>query len=150
MEIVLYKNASEPNKIGKVLSDALTLTGTLREESSVMNPSFRVASNSNLTEYNYAHILLFGRYYFIRKITIERTGVWNIDLDCDVLESFKPEILEKVALIGRQENIYNLNINDPDWKVYANKQVLTRYFPSGFADTGTYYLTVVGGYGEQE
>lgn len=146
MNIVLYKNASDNNTIGKSLSGALTLSGALRDESSVISPSFRLTSAANIAQYNYAYIESFGRYYFIKGITVERTGVWSLDLDVDVLESFKAEILSLDATLLRQENEYNLYLNDPEWKVYTNKQVLTREFPSGFLDSGNYFLTVVGGY----
>lgn len=146
MNIILYKNASDNNTIGKLLSGAVTLSGVLRDESSVISPSFRVASNTNLAQYNYAYNESFGRYYFINGITVERTGVWSLDLECDVLESFKTEILSNSAIIERQENEYNLYFSDPEWKVYENDRVMTRAFPSGFSETGCYYLTVAGGY----
>lgn len=146
MNIVLYKNASDNNTIGKSLSGALTLSGALRDESSVISPSFRLTSASNIAQYNYAYIESFGRYYFIKEITVERTGVWTLDLECDVLESFKSEILSLEATLLRQENEYNLYFTDPEYKIYPNQQVLTRSFPSGFAETGTFYLTASGGY----
>lgn len=146
MNIILYKNSSDNNTIGKSLSGAVTLSGVLRDESSVISPSFRIASNTNLSQYNYAYIESFGRYYFIKGITVERTGVWSLDLECDVVDSFKTEILANSAIIERQENEYNLYFADPEWKVYENDRVMTRNFPSGFSDEGYYYLTVAGGY----
>lgn len=145
MNIVLYKNASDKNTIGKSLSGAITLSGVLRDESSILSPNIRIASNTNLSHYNYAYIDSFGRYYFV-SITVERTGVWSLDLECDVLESFKTEILANSAIIERQENEYNLYFADPEWKVYENDRVMTRTFPSGFTEEGYYYLTVAGGY----
>ena len=150
MQIILYNNASEPNTINKTISNALTLSGALREESSISKPKFRICSNSNLAQYNYCYIPEFARYYFISEIVIERNGVWNISTKCDVLESFKEKILGLEAVIGRQEKEYNLYFSDPEWKVYENDRVMTRDFPSGFDNTGTYYLTVAGGYREME
>lgn len=146
MQIILYNNASEPNTINKTISNALTLSGALLEESSIYNPKFRICSNSDLSQYNYCYIPEFARYYFISEIVIERNGIYNISTKCDVLESFKEKILELEGVIGRQENEFNLYFSDPEWKVYANDQVITREFPSGFDNIGTYYLTVAGGY----
>ena len=64
----------------------------------------------------------------------------------DYLSSWWNSVKENTAVIARQENKYNLYLNDPEWKIYTNKQVLTRQFPSGFLDSGNYFLTVVGGY----
>lgn len=149
MNITFYKNTSEPNTINKTLSGALSLTGALRDESSVYSPNFRVCSNSDLTQYNYCYIPQFGRYYYISEIVIERTGIWNIALRCDVLESFKNSILNLEATIQRQENEYNLYFADPEWKVYETEQTVTRDFPSGFDSQGTFYLTASGGWEAQ-
>lgn len=146
MQIVLYKNSSESNKIGKSLSLAFTLTGNLREGSSTLSPVVRIASNTNLTQFNYLYIPSFNRYYFIKDIVSENNGVWLVSARVDVLESHKTAILANSAIIERQENAYNLYFSDPEWKVYENDRVMTRDFPSGFSETGTYYLTVAGGY----
>ena len=146
MQIILYNNASEPNTINKTISNALTLSGVLREESSIYKPTFRICSNSDLSKYNYCYIPEFGRYYFISEIVVERSGVWNISSKCDVLESFKNTILGIECVIERQENDFNLYFSDPEWKVYETQQVVTRDFPTGFDSVGTFYLTASGGY----
>ena len=145
MNVTLYKNTSEKAKVGKTLTSASAHTGTLREGCEVVNPSI-ILEGVNLSEFNYMYIPEFHRYYFITGITSVKKGLWQIDGHCDVLETYQTQIKAQKAVVERQENEYNLYLNDPEWKVYCNKQVLTRTFPSGFLDTGVYYLTVVGGY----
>lgn len=145
MQIKLYKNLSEVNTIGKTLTEENERTGTLKEGCSVLSPSV-VLTGENLSGFNYAYIPQFSRYYFITGITSIKNGLWQIDGHCDVLETYQNQIKAQKAVVERQEQKYNLYLNDPDWKVYRNKEVLTRTFPSGFLDTGVYYLTVVGGY----
>ena len=145
MNITLYKNTSEKNKVGKTLTSASGHVGTLREGCEVVNPSI-ILEGDNLSDFNYMFIPEFHRYYFITGITSVKKGLWQIDGHCDVLESYKEQIKAQKAVVERQENEYNLYLNDPEWKVYRNKQVLTREFPSGFLDSGNYFLTVVGGY----
>ena len=145
MNVTLYKSTSEKAKVGKTLASASVHTGTLREGCEVVNPTIIVEGN-NLSDFNYMYIPEFHRYYFITGITSVKKGLWQIAGHCDVLESYKEQIKAQKAVVERQEQKYNLYLNDPDWKVYRNKQVLTRTFPSGFLDTGVYYLTVVGGY----
>lgn len=147
MQITLYINNSENNTIGKTLAGALSLGEcTMREDESLLNPVLRIATASNLAGYNYAYVPEFGRYYFITDIVAEVTGVWRVSLRVDVLESFKSAILANKAVIERQEKNYNLYFSDPEWAVYENQQIMTRDFPSGFSNSGTYYLTVAGGY----
>ena len=145
MQIKLYKNLSEVNTIGKTLTEESVRTGTLKEGCSVLSPS-AVLTGENLSGYNYAYIPQFSRYYFIKEITSVKSGLWEISMRVDVLETYQTQIKAQKAVVERQEQKYNLYLNDPDWKIYRNKQVLTRTFPSGFLDTGNYYLTVVGGY----
>ena len=145
MNVTLYKNTSEKAKVGKTLTSASPHTGTLREGCEVVNPSI-ILEGDNLSDFNYMYISDFHRYYFITGITSIKKGLWQIDGHCDVLESYKEQIKAQKAVVERQENEYNLYLNDPEWKIYRNKQVLTREFPSGFLDSGNYFLTVVGGY----
>ena len=145
MNVTLYKNTSEKAKVGKTLASASAHTGTLREGCEVVNPTI-IVEGVNLSDFNYMYIPEFHRYYFITGITSVKKGLWQIDGHCDVLESYKEQIKALKAVVERQENEYNLYLNDPEWKVYTNKQVLTRQFPSGFLDSGNYFLTVVGGY----
>ena len=145
MNVTLYKNTSEKAKVGKTLTSASVHTGTLREGCEVVNPTI-IVEGVNLSDFNYMYIPEFHRYYFITGITSVKKGLWQIDGHCDVLETYQAQIKAQKAVVERQENDYNLYLNDPEWKVYTNKQVLTREFPSGFLASGNYFLTVVGGY----
>ena len=145
MQIKLYKNLSEVNTIGKTLTEESVRTGTLKDGCSVLSPSV-VLTGENLSGFNYAYIPQFSRYYFIKEITSVKSGLWEISMRVDVLETYQTQIKAQKAVVERQEQNYNLYLNDPEWKVYTNKQVLTRDFPSGFLDSGNYFLTVVGGY----
>lgn len=150
ISITLYKNTSPKNKIGKSLTNGLTLTGQANGEMDVHNPSFLVETTENISDYNYCSVDYLGRKYFIEKIVAVRTNIWRIMCRVDVLDSYKDEILANDAVIERQENEWNLYLNDPEWQIQGNAQVLTREFPSGFQNTGNYYLTMMGGYSDQE
>ena len=87
MEITLYKTSEENNKIDKTLSEPYNMTGSLRNESSVIRPSILVEIE-NPTNYNYMYIPDFGRYYFIKEMTSVRTNLWRLDCEVDVLKSY--------------------------------------------------------------
>ena len=145
MDIKIYNNTSEKVKVGKTLTNVRDISGELKEACDIINPVI-IISGENLSSYNYLYIPIFNRYYFITDIKVIRNNLWEISCHCDVLETYKNEIKNQKAIVARQENKYNLYLNDPEWKVYTNKQVLTREFPSGFLDSGNYFLTVIGGY----
>ena len=87
MNITLYINNSEKNKIGKNLTNDFSLSGTLRDTTNIINPVILIELNE-IGNYNYCYINEFNRYYFITDITVIRTGLFAISLIVDVLESF--------------------------------------------------------------
>ena len=145
MDIKIYNNTSEQVKVGKTLTNVRDISGELKEACDIINPVI-IISGENLSSYNYLYIPIFNRYYFITDIKVIRNNLWEISCHCDVLETYQTQIKAQKAVVERQENEYNLYLNDPEWKVYTNKQVLTREFPSGFLASGNYFMTVVGGY----
>lgn len=145
MQINFYKNYSEKNKIGKSLSSGLTLNGNLRDECSITSPSILVEATS-LVDYNYCYIHEFKRYYFISDITSVRNNLWRVSLKCDVLESFKSDILNSSCIIDKQSSDGKSNslfddgsyINEIDtFNEVAN-------FQSGFNESGEFILLTAG------
>ena len=143
MNILLYKTTNANNDLNKTISDKVELVGALREASSVIAPSILIQSNP--IGYNYAYIPEFGRYYYIKNITAFRKGAYIVDLKCDVLMSFREEILNMSGIVSR--------LTDGD--DYANRDVKTKClethrrldFPeTPFTRNGSYILISKGGY----
>ena len=59
--ISLINNQEELNKISKNPSIVMTLNGTLREETSLIDPVVIIEHNGTLTNVNYAYIPEFNR-----------------------------------------------------------------------------------------
>ena len=147
MDIILYKTQSERERINKILSDALTITGTLRGESSVLNPTFMIQSE-NPSSYNYCYISSFGRYYFITNITSIRNGLWKIDCSVDVLMSYKQGILNLnviVSDISSGESPDSVYISGEQWVTKVKTKTDVLVFPNGLLDDGEYILITSGG-----
>ena len=66
--ISLFKTASENNRVVKVLTDEKQLSGELRNQTSVLNPTIRIESADNISGYNYCYLSEFGLYYYITDI----------------------------------------------------------------------------------
>lgn len=145
MNIIFYYNASEKNKIGKTLIDDLTISGTLREETDIISPSILIEAES-LTGYNYARIPQFNRYYFVRSMEAVRSGLWRVNLDVDVLESFKTSIKEQhVILADSADNGANDYLSGEQWSAKVKCLTDIINFPSGLNNSGEYILITVGG-----
>ena len=143
MNILLYKTTNANNDLNKTISDKVELVGALRDASSIIAPSILIQSNP--IGYNYAYIPEFGRYYYIKNITAFRKGAYIVDLKCDVLMSFKEEILNMSGIVSR------LTSGSP----YAERDVLCSVkeehrridFPeTPFTKDGSYILIAKGGY----
>ena len=148
--IILQTTTSETNKIGKTKSNNATLSGTLRDNCSLTDPKIIVGA-ATITS-NYAYISTFSRYYFIKKITALRTGLWELELHVDVLESYASQIKALSAVIKRQQNVYNLYLDDPRFQAQNKKQIVTKklvgsspFSPSGLTGASCFVLTTVGG-----
>ena len=145
MNLRLCINNSEKNKINKDLTAGVTLSGTLRNESNVVNPSI-VINIENPTIYNYAYIEDFKRYYFITDYISLRTGIWQINLKSDVLMSFKDSILASTALINSTETTGKSNyLSGEQWITNVKNTTNIVNFPNGLLDTGEFILITAGG-----
>ena len=143
MQIKLYKNLSEVNTIGKTLTEESVRTGTLKDGGSVLSPSV-VLTGENLSGYNYAYIPQFSRYYFIKEITSVKSGLWEISMRVDVLETYKDSIKANTAILKRQEKIWDMYINDEKFKAESTNKTATIMFPQNHFNTVNFILTVAG------
>lgn len=149
MIIKLQRNSSDENYFYKTITDVFTKTGTLKDQSSIIDPVIMVEGRvSDFADVNYMTIPDFGRSYYIRDITSFRSNLVMIKCHVDVLVSFRDAILSNEAIIAKQENAWNLYLDDGSFKVYNNPIILTKAFPSGFT-TQSFILAVAGGAGSE-
>ena len=144
MNLTFYSNSSPIEAVTKELTELVTLTGALREESSVIDPIITVEGITQyLAQLNYAYIPDFGRYYFVRNIESIRTGLWQISCHVDVLYTYRDAIRENSGIVARNENLYDLQINDGMFKTRQNPRIVQVPFPAGF-NTWNFVLAVAG------
>ena len=144
--ISLFKTVSENNRVVKTLTDEKQLSGELRNQTSVLNPSIRIESADNISTYNYAYIPEFGRYYYITDIVSVRTNCWTVSLRCDVLMSYKDEIQGlNVILNNTQETGLSNYLASPNWVNLVKTKTDIKVFPSGLSEQGEFILITAGG-----
>lgn len=143
MNILLYKTTNANNDLNKTISDKVELVGALRDASSVIAPSILIQSNP--IGYNYAYIPEFGRYYYIKNITAFRKGAYIVDLKCDVLMTFREEILNMSGVVSRLTDGDDYATRDIKTKCLETHRRLD--FPeTPFTRNGSYILISKGGY----
>lgn len=143
--ISLLKTNSENNRVVKTLTDEKQLSGELRNQTSVLNPSIRIESADNISAYNYAYISEFGRYYYITDIVSVRTNCWVVSLRCDVLMSYKDEIKTITGVVVRQESNPNKLLVDRLERIQSDKEIDILYYPDAFSKNLQYVLVTAGG-----
>lgn len=142
--IELQVNSSERNRLTKSISTIATVSGVLKEDTSIIDPVIKIECDlSSFTGCNYMTIPAFGRSYFVNNIRSIRNGLVEFSCHVDVLSTFAGQIRNNRAITKRQENKWNLYLNDGSFKVYQNPMVLTKAFPSGFT-TQEFVLAVAG------
>ena len=146
MEIKLYKTSSPRKKLVKDLTDGITLTGTLRGQSSIMSPSLQIQDIA-VIGYNYCYIPDFGRYYYINGINALRANLFELSLGIDVLMTYAEAIRNNAAIIDKVQPQKGAMpyINDGSY-VSTNKMYQTIInFSGGFNDNGEFILITAGG-----
>ena len=135
MILKLYKNVSEKNVLDKNITELASLSGTLRDDCSIINPVIMIEDTAgfDLKYTNYAYIEEFGRFYYINNIVC-KNGLFELQMHVDVLKTHANGIRANEAVIARQQNQYNLYLQDGVFKTYAYPHIQIKQFPTGFTD----------------
>lgn len=145
MNITLYINNSEKNKIGKNLTNDFSLSGALRDATNIINPVILIELNE-IGNYNYCYIPDFNRYYFITDITVIRTGLFALSVTVDVLESFKTDIKNLSVILLNTQNVGSSNyLHSPVFRNNVKSKTDILNFPNGLNDSGEFILITAGG-----
>ena len=145
MDILLYNNTSERNALIKTLTNTTTYSGVLKDNCSVINPTF-LLYETNPTGFNYAYIAEFARYYYIVDVISISNGVWEITLMCDVLMSFASDILSSNAIIENTETNETTNYLESEiYQALVKTKTDILEFPNGLLNSGEYILITAGG-----
>lgn len=116
--------SSEKRALDKSVSTTKSVTGTLHNQSNIVNPSILCKCNAeSIATCNYMTIPDFGRKYFITDITAVSNDLCIVSGHCDVLSTYKAGIRANTATVARSatEGNWNLLLNDPMMKVNNKK-----------------------------
>ena len=168
MKITFYNNTSENNKVDKDLAYIVELEGTLRQASSIVNPSIDVEFSNQtiflnyevvddngdnivangddvvlsyedkIISCNYAYIDEFERYYFVNDIIMMSNKLFRVIMSIDVLMSHKDKFRQLEGFITRNEFEYNALIRDDFVSYYYDKEIFERMFAKGSAVDTTF------------
>ena len=150
MTIILYRNFSENNRVDKNIEQVSEVSGTLRTSCSILSPSIRINTAIDISFVNYIYIVEWKRYYFVNDIISVRNNLWEFVCHVDVLSTYKNQILNLSAIIARQENLYNLYLDDDKFLINAQRITWTKAFPNrvtpgNATNAKSFIITIAGG-----
>ena len=145
MELILYRTRDDENVINKDLEHIHTMNIVLKSNVSIVSPIIilKRVEGVDLFSSNYCYLDELNRYYFIREIEIMNNDNVRMMLECDVLESFKQDILNSVSEVNR-------NMKHGDYhstNVETDVRKTTEIYKSDVSVEGvrTIVLTTIGG-----
>ena len=156
--VYLYKNSSSRETVDKssYLSQIESISGEYRGPVNVLNPVIQITPTTTttqsklLSECNYVYLPDLGRYYYVRSKTAVTANIIELELEVDVLYSFKTAILAQKVIVSRNEKDYSLYLDDTELKVYNNPNICTYNFKDSLGtSTGftaeQFVMAVAGG-----
>ena len=134
----LYKVTNQPNELTKTLNNSVIVNGSFRSEIDSMDVIVEIESNTY--DFNYVHIPSLNKYYFLQNIVHVNAKIIRMLLHCDVLMTYKTDILASYGLViqGGTINPYYSSIES------ESRQAIRRFaFPYKFNNNGNYVLVTI-------
>ena len=150
MKATFYSSSAEKNRLDKTiyLTESQEVDILLKENCGMLTPTLIIVAN--IVNKNYVYIPLFARYYFITNITRLDNNRVEIACKCDVLMSFKDDILKLKVIATRSSNKYNQYLIDKAVAIESDYFPIVRRISKGLfqsntltEDNYTFALTVI-------
>lgn len=109
-ELTLYNNKAEASRLDKTgyLSDAVTVKGTFRENTSFTDPEVEICVSADVAlSHNYLYSSDMRRWYYIRNIEAISHQVFRLQLHVDVLMTYKDDLLNTTGYCTRNQFQFN-------------------------------------------
>lgn len=161
--VSFYTFSKRQNSTMTPTTAALSVNCQAKLPLDLLNPTIQLqltgGAAANPTVYNYAYIASFSRYY--RIATWRNAGpIWEADLRCDALASWKTAIGNQSCYIYRSASAYDNDIGDNLYPVTSDAHRLNIALDKPFtiggasasgatADTGVFILGIVSSGGTQ-
>lgn len=144
-KINLYTFAKDSNSTAQPAGTGNELNCNILTPADITAPVVEIAA-SDPTAYNYAYISAFHRYYFIEGM-IYMEGLWQLQLKCDVLATYKSAIGAESLYVLRAASSYDGEIRDNYYPITGDIDYSSQAespFPGYTYATGCYILNIMG------
>lgn len=151
MNVYMFGYAKKKNSTAFPQNNLGTLFNNvqLKEETSVLHPVLIFNPNSTgmptpftANYFTYAYIPTFSRYYFVQDWQY-LNGVWECDLNVDVLASYKTQIGNTSAYVLRSASSSDGAICDTLYPCKTGLQYNNDFFSMALSATGLYVVGII-------
>lgn len=144
MILNLYTVNDGDNVINKTKENKIPININLKRDVDISSPVIILMDGVgvNYSDFNYAEIVELGRFYFVNNVTRLNSKMIQMELSCDVLETYKSELLNSRARFYRQIKTGDYVRGNID--VSEIKTVSTHISNQGLTDGTAIILTTVG------
>ena len=144
MKLYLYSVNDGDNVINKSLGNPNKIDIVLKSDTDIINPVILLETipGVDFTDFNYCYIPELGRYYFISSIQNVNNRLWRLYCECDVLMTYKHDILNSKARLFRSirnGDYFNASIDSSVIKTVNHID-----FNKSISNVKTLILTTVG------
>ena len=151
----LYRTPSDERMIDKTLNEKFSFDKiNLKQDCSITHPVFILGKTSSTEamdtvgwwrKFNYCFCGNLERYYFIRNIVFQKTGLVELQCDVDPLMSFKDDILNSTQLITRQENKKQKYLPDQSLPIHSQVKNEIRQFGDNIGGAESTIILITSG-----
>ena len=158
ISLILYQCGDDDRVVNKRLKNEHNFTKiALKEDCTLVHPTFilgQVAGSDEAQDtvgwwrqYNYCYCPNFDRYYYIDRVEFTRSRLVRLECSCDVLMTFREDILRSTQLVTRQE--YKQQRYIPDSSLPIHSAVKSQITTFGNSVGGTDYTLVLETVGKE-
>lgn len=145
--VTLYENTGDKLQTSStVLTSLEVCIGAYRGEVNLINPQITLeASEASMASCNYFSVFngSLVRYYWVTEKTSLRTGIWQLSGSADVRRTFLEKIKASYGIVARNENYYNMYLEDGKIPVMAKPTMNVYKFGNTPFDRSTHEILLI-------
>lgn len=143
MRIIFYKTVDDDSKVNKSIGELFSQPMVFKRDVDIIYPIILMfVGSSDYKDVNYCYIEQLKRYYFVRSIQSINNNMIQLELEVDVLMTFKDEFLNSDCRLLR--GIKTGDYYDGSLERNVNVEVTKHKSGKSFIDAETIILSTLG------
>ena len=140
-DITFYNNNSDRRCINKNLTNAMTISGSIKSQYTSSGISIDIdTAVAGIKPFQFNYMYFDNKFYYIDSVDFISQNIIRMNCSVDLLETYKTQILNQTVVLERSQNVFSRYIDDDKLVVNSYKRVQTKIFPVSFQPAQNYIL----------